>query len=71
MPQVPPLPPPPPLSPQWPPNADQMAEIARALHWELDQLAYDLSHRPHAATAERRQKIAADLAAFADLLRRT
>jgi hypothetical protein len=59
----------PPLSPEWPPNTDQLAEIARRMHWRLEQLAYDLEHHPHAVEG-RLGGLAADLSTFAYLLQR-
>jgi hypothetical protein len=59
----------PPLSPEWPPSTDQLAEIAKAAHWQLDQLAYDLANRPHLTMDGRLSKIADDLNALAKLLR--
>lgn len=55
--------------PQWPPSTDELAEIAKNVHWELDQVAYDLANRPHLTRDGRLTRIAADLDALAKLLR--
>lgn len=59
----------PPLSPQWPPTADQLAEITNNVHWELQAVAYDLGTRPHVTRDGRLERVAADLDALAHLLR--
>ena len=56
------------LSPEWPPTDDQLAETARGVHWEVEQVAYDFAHRPHLMTTDRRRKIAADLRVFAKMM---
>lgn len=60
-----------PSLPEWPPNDDQLAEIANGLHWKLQEIGYDLAVRPHTVTDGRRKALAYDLTSFADLLRRT
>lgn len=58
----------PPLSPEWPATTDQLAQVAHGLHWALEQLAYDLWHRPRITHDGRLTVIAEDLTAFAGLL---
>lgn len=59
----------PPLSPQWPPSDNQLAEIARTIHWQVQAFGYDLEVRPHFVTTDRRLRVADDLEAFARMLR--
>ena len=56
------------LSPRWPPDQFQLAELLHKTHWVMEQAAYDISRG--GATREQLDEVARALEGLIPLLRR-